>query len=359
MPLQAAFQPYILNFRFEAGTSRGTLTEKQTWILKIWDDQDPSVYGLGEVGPLAGLSVDSTTDYSPILRRLLTELPGHSCPSTEEDCFELSRTLSGEDHPALRFGLETAFLDLRNGGRRLIFESDFTSGKSTVPINGLIWMGQKSFMQDQAKKKSGEGYTCMKMKIGAIDFEAELDLLRMLKEEGIQVLRVDANGAFTMKDVMQKLERLAELGLHSIEQPIAAGQWKEMKQVCKDSPVPVALDEELIGIPEDERARLLDYICPSYIILKPTLLGGLRATRDWVRLAGERQTGWWVTSALESNIGLNAIAQQTACLEFTGHQGLGTGQLYENNFDSPLTIRRGEMHYDKSHTWNFNHLDIC
>ena len=359
MSLQAAFEKYTLNFRFIAGTSRGTMTRKSVWLIKVWDENNPDLFGIGEIGPLAGLSPDAQTNYTEVLGAVAQWLKAHSLPNSEDECLRLADALSEGGQPALRFGLETALLDLWSGGRRILFPSAFTSGNEPIPINGLIWMGDPAFMRNQARSKLDEGFTCMKMKIGAIGFEDELNILELLKEANTEVIRVDANGAFSPDDVQEKLEILSDFGLHSIEQPIAAGQWQEMRKVCQESPVPVALDEELIGVSPDQREQLLDTIQPAYIILKPTLLGGMAATRNWIQKAEERKIGWWMTSALESNIGLNAIAQQTAVLHYSGHQGLGTGQLYENNFDSPMIIRKGEMHYDNQHPWDLSKLSIC
>ncbi len=359
MSLKSAYEQYTLRFKFEAGTSRGTLTRKNIWVIKLWEKGHPDKYGLGEVGPLSGLSPDDGTAYDQILENISAELAHIELPATEEKCLALAASLAGSNHPALRFGLEMALLDLWSGGRRILFPSAFTAGKEEIPINGLIWMGDKAFMRQQVVEKVADDYSCIKMKIGAIDFESELDLLQYLNEAGVEIIRVDANGAFNPDNAMNKLDKLAAFGLHSIEQPIAAGQWEVMRELCKNTPVPIALDEELIGIANDQRGVLLDTIKPQYIILKPTLLGGISATRAWIKAAEEREIGWWITSALESNIGLNAIAQFTAISHYKGHQGLGTGQLYENNFDSPMQIRHGVMHYDTSIPWNLTELSIC
>lgn len=352
MALQCSFQSYTLDFRFVAGTSRGTMTQRHCWFIRVWQADNPDVYGLGEVAPLPGLSMDGGLNYTEIIPQVFKDLKDKELPASESGCLALAASLSNDDQPALRFGLETALLDLWSGGKRLLFSSAFTAGQEDIPINGLIWMGDREFMRRQARQKIESGFTCIKMKIGAIDFEAELEILSMLRSEGIQVLRVDANGAFSPQEAPSILERLAAFDLHSIEQPIQPRQWEAMRTLCAESPVPVALDEELIGVRGERIGELLDELRPPYIILKPSLLGGIAATRDWVREAENRGIGWWMTSALESNIGLNAIAQLTAVFNYQGHQGLGTGQLYENNFKSPMCIRRGTMHYDKSHSWN-------
>jgi o-succinylbenzoate synthase len=358
MGLICQFQRYTLTFKFDAGTSRGVLKERAIWIIKISDENKPEIYGLGEVGPLAGLSHDEGVDYQDILQTVTDQLRKTTLPVTEEKCLELAGAYAESQHPALRFGLEMALLDLWNGGRRLLYPSEFTAGKKKIPINGLIWMGEEAFMWDQANRKKEEGYSCIKMKIGAIDFNKELKILEGIRGLGVEILRTDANGAFSPDNALSYLKKLAPLRLHSIEQPIRAGQWKEMAELCRKSPVPLALDEELIGVYGEKREELLKAIKPQYIILKPMLLGGIQATREWIRLAEDHQIGWWITSALESNIGLNAICQMTALLHYEGHQGLGTGQLYENNFDSPLVTHGGYISYDPTRTWTFKYLEL-
>jgi o-succinylbenzoate synthase len=263
--------------------------------------------------------------------------------------------LVGEAYPALHFGFETALLDLRHGGQRVIFPGPFPKGKTAIPINGLIWMGPAAQMRTQIEEKLAQGYTCLKMKIGAIDFAAECGLLAAVRDrfppEQI-TLRVDANGAFSPAEAPRKLEILSGFGLHSIEQPIRAGQAAEMARLCRESPVPVALDEELIGVQRyADKRELLTRLRPPFIILKPTLLGGFAHCREWIELAGGLGIGWWMTSALESNVGLNAISQFTASLHPTLPQGLGTGQLYHNNIPSPLRIRNGQLLYEQGIEW--------
>jgi len=258
--------------------------------------------------------------------------------------------------PSIVFGLETALIDLKNGGNRIIFDTDFSRGKQGIPINGLIWMGNKSSMQKQIREKLEQGFRCIKMKIGAIDFDTELELLKSIrKEHSVDeiTLRVDANGAFKPNEALEKLKRLAELDIHSIEQPIAANQWQEMARICELSPVPVALDEELIGIIcSDQKRKLIGQIKPAYLVLKPSLHGGFSGCDEWITMAESAGVKWWITSYLESNVGLNAIAQWTATKNITMEQGLGTGQLFTNNFDSPLTIQNDQLWCLKEKEWN-------
>jgi len=239
-----------------------------------------------------------------------------------------------------------------------LFYSEFTKGKQSIPINGLVWMGDKEFMKRQIKEKLAAGFSCIKMKIGAIDFETEIDLLKSIRKEFSATeieLRVDANGGFTPKNALEKLKRLSELEIHSIEQPIKQGQFEEMAMLCEKTPLPIALDEELIGVFSIERKRkIIQTIQPQFIILKPSLVGGFKGSEEWIELANSHNIAWWITSALESNVGLNAIAQWTFTLNNTMPQGLGTGGLYTNNFDSPLEIQKGSLHYNNSKKWNFN-----
>lgn len=259
-------------------------------------------------------------------------------------------------YPALRFALETAALDLMNGGERIILENSFSAGRQEIPINGLVWMGGKRLMLDRIKKKIEAGFDCIKIKIGAINLEEELELLKFIRSTYTAddiVIRLDANGAFSESEVLDILHRLSKFEIHSIEQPIQAGNWEAMSKVCSESPIPTALDEELIGIlDQDQKTSLIEAICPQFIILKPTLVGGLEQSREWIELADEHGIGWWMTSALESNIGLNAIAQFVSEYDTILPQGLGTGQLFHNNIPSPLYIRNGNLGYDQDSQWD-------
>jgi O-succinylbenzoate synthase len=360
MSLRADYLKYSLHFRFEAGTSRGILTEKTSYIIRLTDDEDPSVIGYGECGPLKGLSYDDRPDFEEQLSLNCQEFNDLDLQLFSWNVSIVLNQLISPQFPSILFGFETAMLDFLAGGRRIIHETEFTNGHRTLPINGLIWMGSPEFMRQQIEDKLRDGYTTLKLKIGAIDFEQECDLLAMIRERFTPeqiTLRVDANGAFGPDEAMKKLERLATYGLHSIEQPIRAGQPDLMAELCRNSPLPIALDEELIGQMEYvHKFRLLKKIQPQFIILKPTLLGGLRHCDEWVEVAGRLNIGWWLTSALESNIGLNAIAQYTAQFKNLIPQGLGTGQLYFNNIDSPLTIEHGHLRYDPAQPWDFTQL---
>ena len=341
-----------LQFRFDAGTSRGVLRSKDVFWIKAFRADSPEICGWGEAAPLVKLSPDDRPDFEKILLKVLKEMEVISWNQEEKSILEKLKEVIPFELPSIRFGLETALLDLKNGGKKRILESPFYDRKEPIPINGLIWMGDREFMLEQIDQKIDEGYDCIKMKIGAIDFDQELDLLRYIRNrfspEQI-TLRVDANGAFPKEEALMKLSKLAELGIHSIEQPIAAGTVEAMRRLCEATPLPIALDEELIGV--KSKTELLDKIKPQYIILKPTLVGGILETREWIRLAEAREIGWWMTSALESNIGLNAIAQLTSTYNPPIPQGLGTGKLYHNNLESPLEIKSGVIRYSAGKIW--------
>ncbi len=346
--------PYTLDFRFVAGTSRGNLTQKPTWFIRCWQEGDETVIGWGEASPLKGLSSDFSEDYEQRLKAVLNHLEGLEIPDeTNLDFIESNTPL---EMPSVRFAIETALLDLWNGGQQHLFPGSFTEGKQRIPINGLVWMGDEPFMQKQIDEKLKAGFNTIKMKVGAIDFATEFSLLEKLRDRysaNELTLRVDANGAFTEADVFDKLEQLASLQIHSIEQPLKQGQRELMKKICENPLLPIALDEELIGVSlPAERHALLAEIKPQFIILKPSLLGGIKACQAWIELAESLGIGWWVTSMLESNVGLNAIAQFTAQFEPKMPQGLGTGQLYHNNVTSPLMIKKGHLHYLSNGRWH-------
>lgn len=347
MPLQASFRKYTLQFKFDAGTSRGILKERDTYLLEVWDQDQPECTGLGEAAPLKGLSPEFDQVETSLLKvcKLIQGIP---TPSSWERITEIVDQLVSPATPSVRFALETALLDLLHGGRRLLFEESALEGKFPIPINGLIWMGSFDFMKQQVDQKIIEGYQCIKIKIGALEFERECDLLNYIRQSYAReiTLRVDANGAFAPREVDTRLTRLQQFDLHSIEQPVRPGQLELMQRICRDALVPVALDEELIGTTNPgQQQALLDLLRPQYIVLKPTLLGGLKATRNWIKFASERKINWWITSALESNVGLNALAQFTASLAPRLPQGLGTGQLFDNNLPGNLHISSGSLYY--------------
>ena len=345
---KASYQKHTLTFKRPGGTSRGVLTEKTSWFLFI---HKSGVTGIGECSIIEGLSPDNMENYEATIASVCDRI---SRTNNESDIEQLSDEMVA--YPSIRFGIEMALKDLQAGGKRLLFESTFSQSNNTIPINGLVWMGDYDFMEKQVKEKIAAGFNCIKLKIGAINFEEEMNIIENIRSNYTSdqlMIRVDANGAFSMRDCLEKLNRLAQLKVHSIEQPIAKGNVADMAALCLNTPIPIALDEELIGVFEfSAKKKLLEAIKPQYIILKPSLLGGFKQSEEWIHLARLNQTGWWITSALESNIGLNAIAQWTSTLNSSLHQGLGTGQLYTNNFPSPLRIENGFLLHRSSADWD-------
>lgn len=343
MSLLAQWAPLDLDFTFEAITSRERMWHRRTYIVRVCDEANPGVFGLGECGLFRGLSADDTPDYETHLGQWC------STPTLWRQC-----TL-----PSIRFGLETALTDLAAGGRRCWSSGrSWLEGKCGIPINGLIWMGDRRTMAQRIDAKLEEGYKVLKLKIGGINFEDEVELLQSLRGRYAPAdleIRLDANGSFRPEAAPAALERLAAFGIHSIEQPIAAGQPEAMRRLCRTSPVPIALDEELIGWRSPaQAASLLAELRPQYVILKPTLIGGIEAAEAYVDCCRQLGIGWWATSALESNIGLNAIAQWIASLMQNSElppQGLGTGRLYSNNIESPLSVYDGRLWNDPAAPW--------
>lgn len=361
MPLQVHYQPHKLNFRFEAGTSRGILTEKTSWLIKIYDDAQPTLIGLGECAPLSGLSIDDRPDFEDNLQEICQSFNRLDLEIYPWNIGIILDQLVGNQWPSIRFGFESAMLDYLNGCKQVLFPNDFVNHQRKIPINGLVWMGSHEFMLRQVEEKITAGFDTIKLKIGAIDFEQECAILAHIRRHFSAqeiTLRVDANGAFDTTNVHDRLKKLSEFEVHSIEQPIQPKQHELMAELCESSPVAIALDEELIGRYDyAAKRRLLKTLKPQYIILKPTLLGGFEPTREWIETAQRLDIGWWITSALESNIGLNAIAQFTAEFDNPLPQGLGTGQLYHNNIPSPLQIEGGYLRYDSQQTWDFSVLN--
>ena len=333
----------VFHFKEPAGTSRGVYLTRTSRLVHLTHDDLPGIVGTGECAPLPKLSCDDLPDYDAVLRRHCDDV----CARGGIDVEAL------RDVPSMLFGLETAWRQLHGGGSTALSDTPFARGEEGIPINGLVWMGDFDTMASRLEQKLAQGFTCVKIKIGAIDFADEIALIRRLRDrygsDRIE-LRVDANGAFSPVEAMDRLQQLAANDIHSIEQPIMAGQWQEMARLCQSSPLPIALDEELIGVNTPERKReLLDTIQPRYIILKPSLHGGMAGCREWIALARERGIGSWITSALESNVGLNAIAHLAAEVygpSITMPQGLGTGQLFIDNIDTiPIAIDGDKLWY--------------
>ncbi|MGL1932757.1 MAG: o-succinylbenzoate synthase [Desulfotalea sp.] len=362
--MELKFTRNDLIFKRPAGTSRGVLKTKPTWYLELYD---AGKKGVGEVSLIPGLSIDDENFVEPELLRIGKNLQHKSekvslfladkplvndLPSSAINLHNLSVILDelqvsvDGKMPAVRMALEMAFLSLQANSISSFFDNDFSCGKKSLSTNGLIWMGDAAYMQSQVEEKLAEGYSCIKLKIGAIDFASECKLLSAIRQRFSKdqiELRVDANGAFSPDDAMEKLRILSSFDLHSIEQPIKQGQWNEMATLCTQTPLPIALDEELIGVYGEDRCRMLDKIKPQYIILKPSLLGGFQYSDTWITEARKRDVGVWVTSALESNMGLRAIAEWTSFYDIKMPQGLGTGKLYTNNLPSELKLLNGYL----------------
>lgn len=331
-------------FKFPAGTSRGVLLHKPSSFLIIEKD---GFIGIGECSTIPDLSIDPKETYFQKLEevcRLLNE-------GVDPNSIDLSA------YPSIAFGLETALLDLAANGSKCLFTSAFTEGKAGIPINGLVWMGDKAFMQKQIREKIDAGYRCIKLKVGAIDFETELEIIKGIRKQfsaDDMEIRLDANGGFSAEDALEKLNKLSTFSIHSIEQPIKQKQYAAISELCRQSPIPIVLDEEIIAVNSGEKETLLQTIKPAFIILKPSLIGGFKQSEEWIRLAEKHNIGWWITSALESNIGLNAIAQWTYTLNSNLPQGLGTGQLYQNNIPSPLEIEKAKLYYRNENNWDLS-----
>lgn len=353
--------PYLLTpysrtlaFKFDARTSRGAMQTHQAHYVRLHHPDQPGLEGWGECSPLPGLSPDYSPDFAQRLQQICYRFNALQLETVPDD-----RAIAFVDElrqmPSVLFAWETAWLDIARGGNRVLLPSAFSQGEKGIRINGLIWMGEPAFMREQIEKKLAQGFRCLKLKIGGLDFQQELQILEEVRKvagpDELE-LRLDANGAFAPEDALSKLEQLSKFQVHSLEQPIKAGQLEAMRFLCSQTPIPIALDEELIGVTGKEAQwQLLRDVQPQYIILKPTLVGGLRAAQDWITIAQSYGIGWWLTSALESNIGLNAVAKFAASYDNLLPQGLGTGQLYHNNFASPLEIRGEELWYNPEMAW--------
>lgn len=346
--MRFSFAPYLLHFKEPGGTSRGVMTEKPTFLVKVYDESDPSHFGIGEAAVFPGLSPEADGNYVWKLTEVLANVA-------------IGKATDLSHHSSIQFGLEQALLDYSNGCRGIYFPGTFISGHTTIEINGLVWMGKFEEMIERINLKISQGFKCIKLKIGAIDWGKEIEMIRYIRTRFSPeelMIRVDANGAFTEKEAMSCLRMMAEEGIHSIEQPVAAGNYSLMAKLCRESPIPIALDEELIGKnSEEEKRRLLDEIKPQYIILKPALCGGFSGASEWISLATERNIGWWVTSALESNVGLNAIAQWTSSIGAVGPQGLGTGGVFTDNFETPLSLEGDRLRYSPDKELDYSQFD--
>ena len=350
--LRARWIERTLEPRFELGTSKGPINARTVWYLIAWHSDRPEVKGIGEAALFPGHSREFPAD----VRTKLLEL----CADTSD--WERRSKTDLVDVPSVRFAVEQCLKDLSVGGTKQLFPSEFTLGRKGIPINGLVWMGDKSTMRQRIREQIEGGNRCIKMKIGALGIDDELELLKEVRSEFSAedlTLRVDANGAFDLRNVRSILDRIAELNVHSIEQPVAPGLHEIMAELCAETPLPIALDEDLIGMNTiDLKRDLLDQVRPQFIVIKPGLVGGWAATREWIDLAEARGIGWWITSALESSIGLNAIAQFTATLNVKLPQGLGTGRVYRNNIPSPLVSDQGMLFHRPELEWDLSMLEL-
>ncbi|MFL2638811.1 MAG: o-succinylbenzoate synthase [Flavobacteriaceae bacterium] len=343
--MKAFYFKHVLKFKFPSGTSRGLLKNKESWFIIIVNNNN---IGIGECSLISGLSPDPAPKFEKKLSEICSEIKlGFKALTSKLIKF-----------PSILFGLETAFNSLNSADPFIFKNSSFTNGKKFLNINGLIWMGEKSFILDQIQEKINSGFNCIKIKVGALDFKQECEILKKIRSEysesDIQI-RLDANGAFSKESVIQKLEKLSRFKIHSIEQPIGTDQWKKMAFLCRNSPIKIALDEELIGLENyNDQKKMLEEINPDYIIIKPSLLGGIRKSESWIKLAESLKIDWWCTSALESNIGLNVIAQWIFSKKQNNIQGLGTGGLFSNNIHSPYFISDGKLKYNPKIKWELN-----
>ena len=343
--MKASYFKHILKFKTPSGTSRGILTSKESWFIII---KTESSFGIGECSLIPGLSPDPVSSLETKLKEV--------CKKIHLGFDKLSKDLI--KFPAILFGLETAFRSLNSESPFIFSNSNLTKGQNGIPINGLIWMGSHSFMKKQISNKIRKGFSCLKIKIGSLNFTEECDLLKFIRSEYSEYdleLRLDANGSFSKESALKKLSKLSKFNIHSIEQPIQVNQWDEMASLCEKSPISIALDEELIGAYSvADQDKMLNNIKPDYIILKPSLIGGIQNSESWIQSAKNLGINFWVTSALESNIGLNAISQWSYKNSSFLHQGLGTGEIYSNNIDSPYYIQNGVLKYNPNDSWDKN-----
>ncbi len=332
------------------------MKDRTCWFIKVFDEKDPSVFGIGECAPMAGLSPELKDGFETKLKEFVESFSLNTIPSDLNEI--ISKFPSIEKMSSILFAVETALLDLSNGGNRVIFKSSFNEGKA-IPINGLIWMGGMDFMLQQIEIKIRDGFRCIKLKVGGLDFEKECDILQYVRRKYFRdniTIRLDANGAFKNEDALYKLNELSKFNVHSIEQPVKKGS-EYLAEVCAKSPIPVALDEELSGVYGGQRAELLQKLKPQYIIIKPSLHGGLSGTSAWIEEAQKLGIGWWVTSSLESSVGLNALAQFVGQYPVEIPQGLGTGAIYDDNFESPLEVsKNGQLVMNSKISWNLEEI---
>jgi o-succinylbenzoate synthase len=344
--IKALIRYYEFTFRKPAVTSRGILIKKPVYFILLYDSSLPFVYGIGECSLFPGLSMDDVDGYYKKIEEIV-ELINNGWFNLRAPQYS---------HPSINFALETALRDLEKKGTRILYPSAFTEGKDSITINGLIWMGNAEDMNSQIDQELNQGYHCLKLKIGTLNFDEEYEIISRIRKRYLACdleIRLDANGAFPPEDALEYLYRLSDLDIHSVEQPILPSQLDEMAALCETSPLPIALDEELIGkYPYENKMQLLKMINPEFIVLKPGLLGGIASCEEWIEIANKLNIGWWITSSLETNIGLNVIAQWTYTLNSPLTQGLSTGNLFENNVESPLALQGEKLYYFPQKKWD-------
>ena len=345
--LQITAHPYTLDFKRPAATSRGALQTRDVVFLRATDTDRPGITGWGECGPLPGLSIDDRPDFQAQVKDICQQINAGHAPAM----LELA------EWPSLAFGLEMALLDLQTGGRQRLFDTPFSHGAAALATHGLIWMDTPAKVVEQIERKLEQGFRVIKLKVGALPLPEECAILGAIRQNyGVDqvTLRLDANGAFTPSTALPTLQQLAQFDVHFLEQPIKPGQWPALAEICALSPIPIALDEELIGIQPDQQGMLLETIRPQHLIIKPGLLGGFSASESWIKLAENYDSGWWINSMLESNIGLNAICQWTSALDTGRVHGLGTGQLFVNNIPAPLRLNGPRLEVAMDDRWDFS-----
>ena len=342
--MKASYFKHNLKFKIPGKTSRNVLSEKPSWFLLI---ENENKIGIGECSIIPGLSIDNIKNINLKLKQVCEKISSGKIIEDKEI----------EDYPAIKFAIETALRDLNYFDEPFkLFDSSFSNFNDSIRINGLVWMGDIEYMETQIRSKINDGFNCIKIKVGALDFESEFEMIKKIRKKYLEKdleIRLDANGAFDSTDALEKLKRLNEFSIHSVEQPIKTNQWQEMAHLCEFSPIPIGLDEELIGI-YSNRKSLLETINPEYLILKPSLLGGFKDCDNWISLAKEKEIKWWATSALEGNVGLNAIAQWVYTKNNKLRQGLGTGMLFKNNVNSPLEISADSIYLNENKEWDLN-----
>lgn len=363
--LKCRVYPQTFKFSFAAATSKSDLIDRKSWFPVISDGDN---FGIGECAPMPNFSIDWRDDFEDKLFSTCAAIQSLDYADLSEEY--IYQNLGLEQFPSIVFGFETAIKDLKNGGDRVIFRNSFVDQQRPIPINGLIWMSEVETMWQEINQKINLGFRCIKIKVGSrkVSFDEELSLLKKIRQNWGSdeiTIRLDANGAFSSLEAQSKLEQLARFDIDSIEQPLKVRD-PYIVELCKISPISIVLDEELttfeamrVDNPELDRRAFLQAISPQAIVIKPSLHGGLKASIEWIRAAEACNISWWLTSFLESNIGLNAIAQlATEYSDPLKIHGLGTGQIFSNNISSPLKVESASLHYNKNLQWDLSSINF-